>query len=169
MSRPGPPPTPTQKLRLRGSWRAKTRPGEPRPKPTRPRAPAWLSKDAKSIFNAVVRQLYAEGMVTRLDEATLARYADQCVQYRQASEFLAKFGSVYAVPARVGPDGKALGAPTFRTYPHAQRALVLSDKLMRMEEQFGMTPASRARLVAQVPESPAPQFDHYFHPVRVSG
>ena len=167
MTRPGPPPPPTDKLRLRGSWRANARPGEPRPKPVRLRAPSWLGKDAKTVFGAVVRQLVEAGLVTRLDENALARYADLFVQYRQASEFLAKYGAVYAVPGRPGPDGKPGPSPGFRTYPQASRALVLSGELLRMEDRFGLTPSARARLVVDTPAPEEPAFDHYFQPVRV--
>jgi P27 family predicted phage terminase small subunit len=169
VSKPGPPPTPTEKLKRRGSWRAKTRSQEPRPKAARPRAPAWLSKDARTVFQAVVRQLYAEGMVARTDENALARYADLFVQYRQASEFLAKYGAMYAVPGRPGPDGKPGPSTGFRTYPHAQRALALSRDLLRLEEQCGMTPASRSRLVAETPAPAAPHLERYFQPVRILG
>ena len=164
----GPSPTPTAKLRLRGSWRANTRPGEPRPKVARPRPPAWLSNDARAVFQAVARQLHAEGMVTRLDEGALARYADLCMHYRQASEFLAKFGAVYAVPGRPGADGKPGPSTGFRTYPQAGRALALAGELLRLEDRFGMTPAARARLIAEPPAVTEPAFD-YFHPMRVTG
>ena len=159
MSKPGPPPTPTEKLQRRGSWRAKTRPEEPRPKAARPRAPAWLSKDAKAVFQAVVRQLYAEGMVARTDENALARYADLFVQYRQASEFLAKYGAMYAVPGRPGPDGKPGPSTGFRTYPHAQRALALSARpaaprgAVRHDARLARAPRRRAPPAPAAPPS----------------
>ena len=56
-------------------------------------------------------QLHAEGMVTRLDENALARYADLFVQYRQASEFIAKFGAITPCPAaRAGRRAGAVDA-----------------------------------------------------------
>ena len=158
----GPSPTPTRRLELRGSWRAKTRPDEPRPKAKKPRAPSWLTKDAKSVFSSLVRRLHAEGMVTGLDENALARYADLFVQYRQASEFIAKFGAFHAVP------GKGGAPATFRTLPHAYRVLALAGELIRLEREFGLTPAARARLVKETPEPAEPAFD-YFQPMRTTG
>lgn len=168
MTAHGPAPTPTNKLRLRGSWRANTRPGEPRPKAARPQPPPWLSADARAVFQAIARQLHAEGMVTRLDEAALARYADLCVHYRQASEFLAKFGAVYAVPGRPGPDGKPGPSTGFRPYPQAQRALALASELLRLEDRFGLSPAARARIIVETPVVSEPAFD-YFQPMKVVG
>ena len=168
MSAHGPPPTPTEKLRLRGSWRASTRPGEPRPKVARLRPPPWLSSDAQTVFKAIARKLHVEGMVTLLDDTALARYADLCVQYRQASEFLAKFGAVYAVPGRVGPDGKPGPSTGFRTYPQANRALALAAELLRLEDRFGMSPAARARVIVEPPPVANPAFD-YFGAARFTG
>jgi len=108
-------------------------------------------------------------MVTRLDESALARYADLLVQYRLASEFLAKYGAVYAVPGRVGPDGKPGPSTGFRTYPQAHRAMALAGELLRLEDRFGMSPAARARLVSETPAPTAPDFEHYFPPARVTG
>ena len=110
----------------------------------------------------------AQGMVTRLEEGALALYADLFVQYRYASEFVAKFGAMYAVPGRVGPDGKPGPSTGFRTYPQAERQRLLAGDLMRLGDRLGLTPASRTRLVGQVPTPAAPAFDHYFQPLRIS-
>ena len=52
----GPAPTPTRKLDLRGSWRAGTRPGEPKPEPVAPVKPAALSPAAGAVWDERVRQ-----------------------------------------------------------------------------------------------------------------
>ena len=58
------------------------------------------------MFAWIVRHLFALDVVARVDEGALARYADLYVQYRRASEFLARHGDVYVVPGRPGKDGK---------------------------------------------------------------
>ena len=75
MSKPGPRPTPTRILNLRGSWRAKRNPKEPQPKVARLAAPAWLSDDAKKVFDDYAERLHASGVLTVADEGALARYA----------------------------------------------------------------------------------------------
>ena len=163
MAKPGPRPTPTQVLRLRGSWRAKRNPTEPQPEVAMPEAPAWLSDVAAKIFNEYAERLHAAGVLTEVDELALARYADLCVPYRRASEFVAKHGDAYVVRGRRGPQGEE-GLPTgFKTYPQAKRLLQLANVLLQLEREFGLTPAARAGLSAREPYAEAPSsFDHYF-------
>lgn len=78
---PGPPKTPTNKLKLRGSWRGKTRRGEPQPPAGIPDAPAWLSAEAREAYTEVAAQLHGLGMMTMIDRNALARYADLWVSY----------------------------------------------------------------------------------------
>jgi P27 family predicted phage terminase small subunit len=156
----GPPRTPTPLLELRGSWRAGTRKGEPRPRRSRPRPPDWLSDDAKAVFVVLVRHLFPLGVVARLDEGALGRYADLFVQYRKASEWVTKHGDVYVVPGQTGKDGKA-GPASFRTYPQAYRALALANELLRLEREFGLTSAARARLVTETPAPAEPSYDYF--------
>ncbi len=157
----GPSPTPTRLLQLRGSWRGKQRPNEPRPKRTRPRPPAWLSDDAKKVFLSVVRQLFALDVVAGVDAGALARYADLFVDYRKAAEFVAKHGSVHPIrgkPAKEGEPGPVLG---FRHYPQAIQKLALAGELLRLEREFGLTPAARARLVTETPAPEEPTYDYF--------
>jgi len=65
--------------------------------------------------------------------------------------------------------GKSGPGAGFRTYPQAHRAIVLSGELLRLEDRFGLTPSSRARLVCETPAPAAPAFEHYFQPVRIGG
>jgi P27 family predicted phage terminase small subunit len=163
MSKPGPRPTPTRVLRLRGSWRAKRNPKEPAPEVTKPAAPAWLSDDAKAVFEALAERLHASGVVTIADELALARYADLCVQYRRAAEFVGKHGDVYVTSGRSGPNGEP-GRPTgFKTYPQAKRLLHLAQALLQLEREFGLTPAARTGLQAEVYAEPATElgFDYF--------
>lgn len=161
MARRGPAPTPTRILELRGSWRSKTRPGEPKPRRSRPRPPDWLSDEAKAQFVAIVRRLWAQGVVTRVDEGALAFYADLLVQYRKASEFVSKHGDVYVVrgkPRAEGEEGKLIG---FKPYPQAKRQESLAMLLLRLSREFGLTPAARTEVSADVPAAPQTSFDYF--------
>ena len=151
MSKPGPRPTPTRVLQLRGSWRSKRNSKEPQPKVARPAAPAWLNDDAKKVFDDYATRLHASGVLTAADELALARYADLCVQYRRAAEFVGKHGDVYVTSGRPGPNGEQ-GRPTgFKTYPQAKRLLHLAQALLQLEREFGLTPAARAGLSSDLP------------------
>jgi P27 family predicted phage terminase small subunit len=164
----GPSRTPTRALALRGSWRSKTRPGEPAPRGPRPRPPEWLCDDAKAQFLAIVRRLWAQGVVSSVDEAALAIYADLLAQYRRASEFVAKHGDVYIVRARPrveGEEGRPIG---FASYPQAKRQENLAMLLLRLSREFGLTPAARTQVQGEVPAPAFPplRFD-YFSPTGV--
>ena len=51
MGKRGPTRTPTSVLKLRGSWRAKTRGDEPTPQEGVPESPDWLSEDEQSVWD----------------------------------------------------------------------------------------------------------------------
>jgi len=162
----GPSPTPTRRLQLRGSWRSKQRPNEPRPKRARPRAPASLGDEAKKLFLALVRQLYAQKVVASLDAQALARYSDLLVDYWKASEFVAKHGAVYVVRGKPGKDGEPGQAVGFRLYPQTALKIALASELLRLEREFGLTPSARARVEVEAPAPAEPAYD-YFHGAEV--
>lgn len=69
MAKPGPRPTPTQVLRLRGSWRSKRNPTEPQPEAAKPEAPPWLSDGAKHRYEVVVVAAGGESAAALVDGA----------------------------------------------------------------------------------------------------
>ncbi len=146
MGRRGPAPTPTRVLALRGSWRGKANPSEPRPPPARPSPPTWLSEEARKAFLVLARQLHAIGVVAHLDANALARYATLWVRYRKCEEFVAKHGDTYVARGKPGKDREPGPAIGFKLYPQAKQALALSVELLRLEREYGLTPAARARL-----------------------
>lgn len=163
MPKPGPRPTPTRVLRLRGSWRAKRNPTEPQPKVVKPTAPAWLSEDAKKVFDDYAGQLHASGVLTAVDQFALARYADLSVEYRRCAEFTAKHGQVWVVRGRQGPNGEEGRPVGFATYPQAKLKLAIASTLLQLEREFGMTPAARAGLRTEDVYADEPSHaDYYF-------
>ena len=162
MGRRGPTPTPTPKLALRGSWRAMTRPQEPKPEPQAPPRPASLSPGAATVWDDVVPQLDAAGMLTAVDGKTFARYCELFTVWDDLLAFLRKSGHAHPIK---GPRGDVIGV---RAYPQVRLMLQVNEALLRMETHFGMTPAARARLVTEPLMDPEPAFD-YFHPARSTG
>jgi len=162
MSKPGPRPTPTSVLRLRGSWRAKRNPKEPQPAVAPPEAPASLSDDAKKVFNEYAEVLHASGVLTAVDQFALARYADLWTQYRRCAEFTAKHGEVWVVHGRPGPNGAECRPVGFATYPQAKLKLALAAALLQFEREFGLTPAARAGLRTEEVYADEPtRFDYF--------
>jgi P27 family predicted phage terminase small subunit len=133
-------------LELRGSWRANARVNEPQPKSQRPPAPSWLKDDEKRVFETLADLLVGMGIATAADQITLARYAQLSVLYHRTYEFVRRHGEAHAIPGKKAADGSTGPSPGLRLYPQTKLVLELADRLLRMEEQFGLTPSARARL-----------------------
>ena len=147
MGRRGPLPTPTATLKLRGSWRAKTREGEPQPDgsasgcPTRPR---WLASrpEARRCWDYHIRKLRDSGLLTRLDVNVFASYCDAWALYRAASDAINEGG---AMRDRYDDEGNVVGSEERPEYGQVVRMRGVLDKL---ERKLGLSPADRAGFVS---------------------
>ena len=145
----GPAPTPTNLLAMRGSWRASRNPAEPRPEAGRPRCPRWLDNDAKAAWRRLVPMLDRMGVLTLIDRYALVRYCQMWSRWITAEQFLQRHGDTYI-------QKDAEGRPkAVKAYPQVRFAQQLAEQLLRLEQQFGMTPSARARLEAAPTEQPA--------------
>ena len=148
MGRRGPAPTPTAMLKLRGSWRAKTREGEPQPPPGRPKCPQWLDDDAKKVWRQLVPQLDEMGVLTKVDANALARYCRLWSRWRQAEAFIDRHGEVYPLKDEHGK------VRYFQQFPQVSIANKLAQQLTRLEQEFGMTPSARSQIDVEVRSGP---------------
>lgn len=158
MGQRGPTPTPTRILDMRGSWRSKTR-DDAEPEATgKPMCPRWLAKDAKKVWQKVVPRLMNLGIIGAIDEHILSRYCQIYVRWREMEEFITKFGVTRAIKDK---NNKLID---LKEYPQVERAYKLSDQLMRIERQFGMTPAARSQFAVDNgnKEQGTDAKDHYF-------
>jgi len=124
----GPPKTPTAVLKLRGSWRAKVRTGEPMlsrgidvPKP-----PPSLGKAGRKAWKAMAPMLHNSGVLTDADLPLLERYCNATADYAQLRSYLDCNGLL-------NPDGSVRRA--------AQQINKVAEQLLSMERQLGMSPA----------------------------
>ena len=152
----GRPPTPTNILKTRGSWRAKRNPGEPVVEVERPTCPAWMSAPAKRVWRELVPQLEAMRVLARVDRGALARYCTTFSRWREAEIYLADNGSTYEqVNEQFSKDGALLSSTKTRAVqPEVRVASECARELGRLEQCFGLTPSARSRLVART-ERPA--------------
>lgn len=154
MGRRGPPPTPTPILKRRGSWRAKARGAEPSAPPGRPPCPACLTGGARHAWQQLAPQLEGMGVLTQVDGAALARYCQMWDQWRRYQKVLAKEGDITkAVDAN--------GNEQLRLRPEVAESRRLSMELLRLEKEFGLTPAARAHL-AQAAKDTESDDDRFF-------
>jgi P27 family predicted phage terminase small subunit len=138
MSVRGPAPTPTEVLKARGSWRAKARAGEPADEVAAPRPPDWLDAEAVAEWKRLVPLLKQRRTVYRSCRGALAVMCDAwslfCRAVRQRDALLAG-----AVPdALAVRRWAAIAAEAQATY-------------LKVAQEFGLTPASRARVQAAQP------------------
>jgi P27 family predicted phage terminase small subunit len=141
MGQRGPKPTPTAVLEQRGSWRAKNRKDEPVAE-GKPRCPQWLTGDAKRVWRQLMPKLHASGVAGEIDRNALARYCQLFVRWKELEQYIAEKGTVYPVKNK---DGVTVD---MKELPHVARASKLADQLLKLEQQFGMTPAARAALAS---------------------
>lgn len=136
----GPAPTPTNVLQMRGSWRANMRKSEPKPKRIRPPCPRWLDARARKAWRTLAPKLKGMRVLTEVDQNALARYCQLWSRWREAEEFIAKRGTTYSVRDKEG------NVVSLKKYPQVAMADELADKLLRLEQHFGLTPSARTRL-----------------------
>ncbi len=141
---PGPPRTPTKILEGRGSWRAKKRRGEVRPPAGRPIQPAGLAPAGRTIWKNLLAMLEQAGLLAQIDGYLLERYVRLYLRWRDAERRLAREGQVLDFQTREGVLVR-------RRNPLTSISRELHAELLKVERQFGMSPAARAGLDVQAP------------------
>lgn len=147
MGRRGPPPTPTPQLMLAGSKLAKNRKDEPQPSSTTPRMPTWLRPDAKTTWKRVVPQLQQMGVLGNVDANALGRYCELHARWVAAAKAVRKGGETVELKNAEGD------VYMIAQRPEAKLMMSLNESLRKLEAEFGMTPAGRARLAVDLNES----------------
>jgi P27 family predicted phage terminase small subunit len=122
------------------------RPPGATPKNETPRAPPWLDREQRDVFNRIARQLARRGAVERCDESMLASYAVECVGLRQTVGALR--GEPLTIPGR---NGATVAHPLL-----AVRAGHVAQ-LARLASLLGLTAGGRRR--AGVAAGAAEEFD----------
>ena len=158
MTRPGPKPVPTRVLELRGSWRANHRAEEPRALPAIPPMPKELDTQGRKIWRGLTKDLATIGLLASIDQHALARYIQLYQHWRQLHAFIVEHGETEPIyrqrwidPHRddegtliPGQHERYVAGTVVR--PQAKLWLALADRLLRLEQQFGMTPSGRAAI-----------------------
>lgn len=107
-----------------------------------PDPPAHLVGEALAEWNRVAPDLFAAGVLTIADRAALAAYCQAWDDWVKARGEIATDGMVVTTPS-----GYQQQSPWVAI---ANRTL---DKLMKFASEFGLTPASRARIHAEPPKT----------------
>ena len=148
MGKRGPAATPTSILEARGSWRAKVREREPECDATLPAAPRWLDDSGKAVYRQVAADLRAMGIGKKPDVNALVRYARLWVRWKQADEFLQKYGDSY--PLKAFDKNGCEKIKCFMPFPQVSIVNKLSVLLLRLEQEFGLTPSARTNIKVDI-------------------
>ena len=140
MGRPGPAPTPTNQLARRGSRLVAERTAEPLPPAERPDPPEHLTPDEQTAWAAVAARLHGLHLLYNTDALAIERYARMVVRWRRAAAFIEQYGETYPLKDLAG------NVRCFQPFPEVAIYSNLNTALLRLEQEFGLTPAARARL-----------------------
>ena len=146
MGQRGPAPTPTDVLRLRGSWRGDVNQREPHPEIGRPTCPTWLSPYAKAAWKQIVPRLEAMGILAKIDGHALSVLCQTWARWRKAEEFIEEHGESYPVKDREGR------IKYLKRFPQVATAESCARTLNRFMAEFGLTPSARSRI--ELPQTP---------------
>lgn len=142
MGRRGPVPKPTVLKLLNGNAGKKPlNDREPKPKVGTPHKPEWLSAEASKVWRRLVPQLRAMKVLTLVDADALAAYCHAFARWREAEEFLDKHGLVYPIRDDAGR------VKCMQQFPQVAIARNLLLVVRAYQQEFGLTPASRSRIV----------------------
>lgn len=113
---------------------------EPIPEKKAPRCPSWLEPEAKKEWRRMVKQLEKLGILTEVDMAAFAGYCQAYARWKEAEEFITKHGTIVKTPSGY-----------WQQVPQVSIAQSYLKIMNRFCEQFGLTPSSRSRIVADKP------------------
>lgn len=126
---------------------------EPVVPPGVPAPPEWLSADARKHWFSLAPMLISMRVLTLADAIPFARYCEVLTRYIELKEFImgkGPTGTTY--PIRDG-NGKIRCVGEL---PQAAEFRRLHELLMRLEREFGMTPAARSVIRVEPSTMPTP-------------
>jgi len=141
MGRRGPKPLPNSIKRARGNpGKRKLNENEPQPEKGLPEKPDYLDEEGSACWERLIPQFERMCILTRIDEHAVAIYCETWSRLRKMMDFIRKHGEVYPI---LGDDGKI---KCMQQFPQVSIAAKLQQALLRLQQEFGMTPSSRSGL-----------------------
>ena len=110
---------------------------EPVPPKGTVKCPTWLEPEAKKEWKRLAPSLEAMGVLTQADLTAVAGYCQAYARWKEAEEFISQHGSIFQTPS-----GYVQQVPQVSI---AQQNLKIMQSFC---SEFGLTPATRARIIA---------------------
>ena len=121
----------------RGKGRRPLNKNEPIPSQENILCPPWLLPEAKAEWNRLAPSLIAMGILTIHDTEAFAGYCQAYARWREADEYLTQNGTFFTTPSGY-----------MQQVPQVSIAMQNLKIMQSLCSEFGLTPASRARLFA---------------------
>ncbi len=110
---------------------------EPVPPKAKLKGPAWLLPEAKKEWKRLAPALEAMGVLTMADLTAFEGYCQAYARWKEAEAFITQHGSIFQTPS-----GYVQQVPQVSI---AQQNLKIMQSFC---SEFGLTPATRARIIA---------------------
>jgi P27 family predicted phage terminase small subunit len=142
---PGPKKTPTETLKIRGSWRAKGRTNEPKPVAGVPECPSWLAGEAKAEWDRQVVDLDQRKLLAKSYRTALVMFCEAWGTYVEALADIRANGHTY-----ITDKGNEVQRPIVGIMHKA------FERAAKLGAQFGFSPSAAADLkVNETQEKPS--------------
>ena len=123
----------------RGKGRRPINEHEPIPPKGGVKCPSWLLPEAKKEWKRLAASLEAMGVLTMADLTAFAGYCQAYARWREAEDFITQHGSIFKTPSGY-----------VQQVPQVSIAQTYLKMMQKSAEQFGLTPSSRSRIVADI-------------------
>ncbi|WP_371017394.1 phage terminase small subunit P27 family [Pseudalkalibacillus sp. JSM 102089] len=107
------------------------------------KAPTWLDKEAKKIFNKLIKEFIAAGILVNVDVHGLALYCDAYSDYIRYTNTIAEQGD------QIEQTNK-MGATNMIPHPLLTKKKQAFDQMNKVAGDFGLSPVARARLAVNL-------------------
>lgn len=149
MGKRGPPPEPSILKYIRGNpSKEKLNDAEPTPDLAMPtlQPPEYLDGDALRKWQHVVPVLARSRVMTEADAETIGRYCALWAEWKKNYEIVKQNGDVFTIFEN-DPDSPGKRRVKYmQSTPYAVHMAKLAVLLLRIEQEFGLTPSSRSQV-----------------------
>ena len=150
MGRRGPVPQPAHLKRAKGNPGKRPITEPPKPEAGDTTCPDWLSDQARFEWERLAPQLRAVGLLTALDVDAFSVYCETLAAWTECQRVINEQGPLY-----VTPKG------TIRPRPEVELAKIYGSTVKAYGAEFGLSPASRARLYVEVAVKEEDEFERW--------
>lgn len=131
-------PKPTALKELEGNpGKRKLNKSEAKPSKAMPECPSWLLPEAKKEWMRLSENLNNLGLLSKVDRAAFAAYCQSYARWKEAHEHIDEEGSTFVTNTGYQQQSPWVGI-----------ANTNQKLMMQAASEFGLTPSSRSRIIA---------------------